>query len=63
MCIYLYLHTHTFISSITFTETHDIADAVIFLLSDYSKMVNGLNLYVDGGLMSGRTFYIVLKTY
>lgn len=65
ICVYIYTYTHTFISSITFTETHDIADAVIFLLSDYSKMVNGLNLYVDGGLMSGWTFYIyiVLKTY
>lgn len=35
------------------TEPNDIADAVIFLLSDYSKMVNGLNLYVDGGFMTG----------
>ncbi|VVC25440.1 Short-chain dehydrogenase/reductase, conserved site,NAD(P)-binding domain,Short-chain [Cinara cedri] len=36
-----------------FAEPSDIADAVIFLLSDYSQMVNGLNLYVDGGFMSG----------
>lgn len=36
-----------------FVEPDDIADAVIFLLSDYSKMVNGANLYVCGGFMSG----------
>ncbi|XP_050541368.1 L-xylulose reductase-like [Daktulosphaira vitifoliae] len=36
-----------------FAMPDDIADATIFLLSDYAKMVNGLNLYVDGGFMSG----------
>uniref|UniRef100_A0A2S2NFU6 D-erythrulose reductase n=1 Tax=Schizaphis graminum TaxID=13262 RepID=A0A2S2NFU6_SCHGA len=35
-----------------FAEPNDIADAVIFLLSDYSTMINGLNLYVDGGYMA-----------
>ncbi|XP_060870258.1 L-xylulose reductase-like isoform X2 [Metopolophium dirhodum] len=36
-----------------FAQPNDIADAVIFLLSDYSKMINGMNLYVDGGFMTG----------
>ncbi|XP_025204777.1 L-xylulose reductase-like [Melanaphis sacchari] len=35
-----------------FAEPNDIANAVIFLLSDYSTMINGLNLYVDGGYMA-----------
>jgi len=36
-----------------FSEPEDVADAVIFLLSDRSKMVNGISLYVCGGFMSG----------
>jgi len=35
-----------------FIEPNDVANAVIFLLSDYSTMINGLNLYVDGGYMT-----------
>ncbi|CAH1720262.1 unnamed protein product [Aphis gossypii] len=35
-----------------FAVPNDVANAVIFLLSDYSTMINGLNLYVDGGYMT-----------
>lgn len=34
-------------------ETDDIANAVIFMLSDYSTMVNGTALVVDGGFLAG----------
>jgi len=36
-----------------FAETDDIANAVIFMLSDYSTMVNGTALVVDGGFLAG----------
>jgi len=36
-----------------FLETDDIANAVIFMLSDYSTMVNGTSLVVDGGFLAG----------
>ncbi|XP_026819703.1 L-xylulose reductase-like [Rhopalosiphum maidis] len=36
-----------------FAETDDIANAVIFMLSDYSTMVNGTSLVVDGGFLAG----------
>jgi len=36
-----------------FAETDDIANAVIYMLSDYSTMVNGTALVVDGGFLAG----------
>ncbi|XP_050541144.1 L-xylulose reductase-like [Daktulosphaira vitifoliae] len=36
-----------------FAETDDVANAVIFMLSNYSSMVNGTALVVDGGFLSG----------
>lgn len=36
-----------------FAETDDIANAVIFMLSDYASMVNGTSLVVDGGFLAG----------
>jgi L-xylulose reductase len=36
-----------------FSETDDIANAVIYMLSDYSTMVNGTALVVDGGFLAG----------
>lgn len=40
-----------------FLETDDVANAVIFMLSDYSTMVNGTSLVVDGGFLSGQKTY------
>jgi hypothetical protein len=54
----IHLHKKTNIYVFSCTEPNEIADAVIFLLSDYSQMVNGLNLYVDGGYMTGWVYYI-----
>jgi len=36
-----------------FAEANDIANAVIFMLSDYSTMINGTALVVDGGFLAG----------
>jgi NAD(P)-dependent dehydrogenase (short-subunit alcohol dehydrogenase family) len=36
-----------------FGDTHDIANACIFLLSDASKWITGTNLIMDGGLTAG----------
>ena len=32
-----------------FSEPDDVAEAIIFLLSDKSKMLNGITMPVDGG--------------
>ncbi|MBP2447481.1 NAD(P)-dependent dehydrogenase (short-subunit alcohol dehydrogenase family) [Rhizobium leguminosarum] len=34
-----------------FAEPSDIADVVLFLLSDQAAMVNGISMPVDGGFM------------
>lgn len=39
-----------------FPEVSDVANAVVFLLSDQSGMVNGHNLPVEGGYLCGHTF-------
>ena len=39
-----YIHTKTSI-----LEPEDVAEAIIFLLSDKSKMLNGITMPVDGG--------------
>ncbi|VVC36495.1 NAD(P)-binding domain,Short-chain dehydrogenase/reductase SDR [Cinara cedri] len=36
-----------------FAVPDDIANAVIFMLSDYSTMINGTSLVVDGGFLAG----------
>jgi NAD(P)-dependent dehydrogenase (short-subunit alcohol dehydrogenase family) len=35
-------------------STDDIADAVMFLVSDWASMIHGVTLYVDGGISSTR---------
>ena len=39
-------HIHTKTSIL---EPEDVAEAIIFLLSDKSKMLNGITMPVDGG--------------
>jgi len=34
----------------TFSEVEDVANAVMFLLSDSARNINGINLIVDGGI-------------
>jgi NAD(P)-dependent dehydrogenase (short-subunit alcohol dehydrogenase family) len=36
-----------------FAEPDDVAEVILFLLSDESSMVNGISMPVDGGYMIG----------
>ena len=36
-------------NKISILEPEDVAEAIIFLLSDKSKMLNGITMPVDGG--------------
>jgi NAD(P)-dependent dehydrogenase (short-subunit alcohol dehydrogenase family) len=33
-------------------EVHEVVDAVVYLLSDKSSMINGVTLPVDGGFLA-----------
>ena len=35
-----------------FAEVEDVVQPILFLLSDDSQMVNGSNMYVDGGFVN-----------
>lgn len=37
---------------VTFTEVSEVVDAVVYLLSDRSSMINGVTLPVDGGFLA-----------
>lgn len=43
----------TFYNSIVvFIEVSEVIDAIVFLLSDHSSMINGVTLPVDGGFLA-----------
>lgn len=46
----LYLNTYT--AMCMSTEVEDVVNAILFLLSDKSKMINGVTLPVDGGFLA-----------
>jgi L-xylulose reductase len=33
-------------------EVHEVVDAVVYLLSDRSSMINGVTLPIDGGFLA-----------
>ena len=35
----------------------EMADAVVYLVSDYAAYINGENLIIDGGRWLGRDYY------
>lgn len=46
----LYLNTYT--AMCMSTEVEDVVNTILFLLSDKSKMTNGVTLPVDGGFLA-----------
>lgn len=37
---------------IYFAEVFEVVDAIVYLLSDHSSMINGITLPVDGGFLA-----------
>ena len=47
--VYYHIKNNCWTTLYMFSEPEDIADAIIFLLSEKSRMINGITLPVDGG--------------
>ena len=45
--LFRWCHRQLYLNAIL--EPEDVAEAIIFLLSDKSKMLNGITMPVDGG--------------